>query len=253
MRQNYHHSAALILALASSISGVAMAEAPAAGDWHYSIGTGITSFSLDGDLGFATPAGGLIREIDLDNDETSDLVDSAIGANASASNGRWDVLLSYGTMTLEDGNSALEAEWDRTAAEFAVVYNFAQLCNSKLGILAGVRYSEHEWTITSPTGAFPEVEPEDDWTDGIIGLSHVMQIGEHWAWRNRVDAGFGDTEEAYFGSTALVWQPFDNWQFNLNAKYLSTDFGDDEDINDADFYLYDVDETAFGLGVNFVW
>jgi hypothetical protein len=72
-------------------------------------------------------------------------------------------------------------------------------------------------------------------------------------WRNRIDAGFGDTEEAYLASTALVWHPLDHWQFNLNARYMSTDFGDDKDINDQDFYRYDVDETSFGIGGMFVW
>ena len=253
MTHRFHYPAMLILALASSISGAAMAEPAAAGDWHFGIGTGISSFSLDGDLGFATPRGGFIRDIDLSNDETSDLVDSAMGANAIASNGRWDILLSYGTVKLEDGNSDLEAEWDRTSGEFAVVYNFAQICNHTWGILAGVRYTEHEWTITSPTGVFPKVKPDEDWTDGIVGLSHVMQINKHWMWRNRIDAGFGDTEEAYLASTALVWHPLDHWQFNLNARYMSTDFGDDKDINDQDFYRYDVDETSFGIGGMFVW
>jgi hypothetical protein len=253
MRQHSKASAALVLALASLSSGGVMADAPAAGDWHFGIGTGMSSFSLDGDLGFATPRGGFIKEIDLDNGETSDLIDSAMGANASASNGRWDILLSYGTSTLEDSASGLDAEWDRTSAEMSAVYNFAEVCGHKWGVLAGVRYTEHEWDIGSSTGAFPDVEPGDDWTDGIVGLTHSLRISEQWMWRNRIDAGFGDTEEAYFASTAIVWQPLDHWQFNLNAKFISTEFGDDNDINDPDFYLYDVDETSFGLGLALVW
>jgi len=253
MQHRLQRSATLFLALASMISGTAYAEAPPAGDWHYGIGTGISSFGLDGDLGFATDQGGIIREIDLENDDTSDLVDSAFGLNGFASNGRWDILLAYGTVTLEDGNSVLDAEWERTVAEVAVVYNFCQFCNSRWGLLFGARATDHEWKITSRNEAFDKVEPGDDWNDFIIGLSHVMTISDHWAWRNRADAGFGDTEEAYFASTSLIWQPFEHWQFNINAKYIVTDFGDDADINDSDFYLYNVDDTSFGLGVSFVW
>ena len=99
--------------------------AMAAGEWHYGIGTGLSSFGLDGDLGFATPVGGRIENIDLDNSETSDMLDSALGVNAFATNGEWQVLLSYNTVTLEDNDSNLRAKWDRTNAELAAVYNFA--------------------------------------------------------------------------------------------------------------------------------
>jgi len=242
-------AAALVLALSSTVSTATFA----AGDWHYGIGTGLSSFSLDGDLGFATPAGGLVSGIDLDNSDTADLIDSAIGANAFATNGQWQILVSYNTVALEDNDADLRAEWDRTNAELAVGYNIAKLGSNVFGVLAGVRYTDHEWEISSRTGSFADVEPGDDWTDFIVGVTHQLAITDGWSWRNRIDGGFGDTEEAWFASTGIYWQPLDHWMFNLSARYLNTEFGDESDVNDPDFYYYDVEEVAFGLGVSYVW
>ena len=246
-----HHPkiAVLAVALASCVSTTAMA----AGEWHYGIGTGLSSFGLDGELGFDTPVGGRIENIDLDNSETSDMLDSALGVNAFATDGEWQVLLSYNTVTLEDNDSNLRAKWDRTNAELAAVYNFAKTGSSTWGVLAGLRYTDHEWDISSRNGSFADVKPGDDWTDFIVGFTHVLAISNSWSWRNRIDGGFGDTEEAWFASTGLFWQPLDNWMFNASVRYLKTDFGDASDINDPDFYLYNVDETALGLGVSYIW
>ncbi len=79
------------------------ADAQSSGDeWVLGVGTGFSSFSLDGDLGFATSAGGTIRGIDLSNDETSDLVESGFGLAGFARNPQWTILWSAGTQTLED-------------------------------------------------------------------------------------------------------------------------------------------------------
>ena len=246
----HHYSAALALALASVASTAALAQDS---DWKFGIGTGFSSFGLDGDVGFATPVGGFVREIDLDNGETSDMIDSAIGANAFATNGKWIFNLSFATVTLEDNDADLRAKWDRSMGELSAIYNFAQAGNNTFGILAGVRMTKHEWELSSRTGAFPDVDPNDDWTDGIVGLSHMLQISDSWSWRTRVDAGFGDSEEAYYAVTGIYWQPLEHWLFNVNAKYIATEFGNEDDINDSDFYYYDVDETALGLGFTYVW
>lgn len=224
-----------------------------ASDWKYGIGTGLQSFSLDGDLGFATPLGGFIADIDLDNGDTSDLMDSAFGGAGFATNGTWTFQLAAGTVSLEDNDADLRAKWDRTNVEFSAVYNFAETGNHRWGVLGGVRYTKHEWEISSRNGAFADVKPDDDWTDFIIGLTHAVPFAEKWSWTNRIDAGFGDTEEAYQFVTAINWQPYENWVFNLNGKYVSTEFGDKSDINKNDFYYYDVDEPSIGLGFMYVW
>ena len=115
------------------------------------IGTGLSSFGLDGELGFNTPGGGRIENIDLDNSETSDMLDSALGVNAfTRRRVASPAVLQYSS--LEDNDSNLRAKWDRTNAELAAVYNFAKTGSSTWGVLAGLRYTDHEWDISSRNG-----------------------------------------------------------------------------------------------------
>ena len=67
-----------------TVCAVLLANAPAAlaqeDGWRFGVGTGLMSFSLDGDIGFATSAGGVVVDVDLDNSDTADLFESAFGS-----------------------------------------------------------------------------------------------------------------------------------------------------------------------------
>ncbi len=239
-----------------TVCAVLLANAPAAlaqeDGWRFGVGTGLMSFSLDGDIGFATSAGGVVVDVDLDNSDTADLFESAFGFAGFAANGPWTINFSYGTVTLEDDDAGFKAEWDKAAAELSVVYNFATTGNHRWGVLVGTRYTDHEWKFTDRATS-EKVEPGDDWTDAIVGLTHAVPVSDKWFWTNRVDYGFGDSEGTFNAVTAINWQPWPNWVFNLKGRYYSVEFGDEDDINDSDFYYYDVDEPSIGLGFMYTW
>jgi hypothetical protein len=243
-------AAAVLLAAQSAAAEQSVIAESGDESWRFGIGTGISSFSLDGDIGFATSAGGLITEIDVDNSDTSDMLDSAAGFTAFAEKNLWRINLSAGTRTLEDSDSGLDLEWDYTTFEGSVTYKFATTGYNRWSALLGVRYTEHEWTIESATD---DLRPEDDWTDVLIGLVHELPIGNTWSWSNRVDYGFGGSEGTVNAVTTLGWKPLPHWMFYLNARYLATEHGDEDDIEDSDFYFYDVDEPSLGLGFLFVF
>lgn len=219
-------------------------------EWKFGIGTGIVSFSLDGDIGFPTPGGGVIFDIDLDNSDTSDLVESGFGFGGFAAKGKWQILYSLGTATLEDSDAGLSADWDRTQAEVAVVYNFAKTGNHFWNVLFGARYVDHDWTFTTATTT---AELDESWTDGLIGITHVVPFATKWSWSNRLDAGFGDSESSTMFTTAINRRVGQHWLFNFNITLKSLEFGDAEEIANSDFYLYDVDETAFGIGFMYMF
>jgi hypothetical protein len=218
--------------------------------WRFGIGTGFTSFSLDGKVGFATDAGGTIQDIDVSNSDAMDYMQSAFGLGGFASNGPWTISLSGGRIELDDSDSGLDVNWKNTNMEGSVAYNFATLGRNRLGVLAGVRYTKHEWDIDI---AGDSADPEEDWTDVLIGVTHVMPFSEKWSWSNRVDYGFGDSEGTLNAVTQLNWRAFDHWTFNANVKFLNTEYGDKDDIDKSDFYYYDVDQPAFGLGFLYAW
>ena len=214
-------------------------------EWKFGIGTGVSSFSLDGDIGFPTAMGGAIFDVDLDNSDTSDLVASGIGLGGFAAKGKWKVLYSFGRVTLEDTDGLLRAEWDKDQAEVAGVYNFAKTGNHVWGALFGARHIAHDWTFTTATET---LNVDESWTDGLVGITHAVPFATKWSWSNRLDAGFGDSESSTMFTTALNWQAAKHWLFNINIRATSLEFGDKNDIAKPDFYLYDIDETAVGLG-----
>ena len=248
----------------AALAGSAHAEAPNVlfdqgrddSGWVFGIGTGLSSFSLDGDLGFATSEGGVIGEIDLDNGDTRDLIDSGFGLAGIAINGPWAILASIGTVTLEDSDSFLDAEWERAKAELVVGYRFFEAGTSQFSVLGGVRNIAHDWDIKLRDPDLADVsvpDVDEDWTDLVVGVAHTMPIANGWLWSNRLDFGFGDTEESLNAATTIQWLPFRHWSFNASIRYTKLEIGEASDLNDSDFYYYDVEEPAFGIGFMYLW
>ena len=219
--------------------------------WNFGIGTQLSGVDLNGDIGFPTGDGGTIVDVNLDNSEFRDLVQSGIGLGGFASKGRWTIGYGAGLVTLEDMDDAFEATWDRLQVEVAGTYRFAQFGQrNSLSALFGVRFLQHEWEIE---GEAAVIEVDESWTDGVVGLVHTFQISRAWNLRSQVDASFGGSNGTYGFSTALSWRVFPRWVLSLNGRFAAIDFGDEDDLADTDFYLYDVDETSAGLGFTFLF
>jgi hypothetical protein len=257
-------SLAPCLALLGILAAPASAEAPSAlfsqgnegSGWRFGIGTGLSSFSLDGELGVATSEGGVIGDIDLDNSDTRDLVESGFGLVGMAINGPWAILASIGTVTLEDSDRFLDAEWERSRMELLVGYRVLEWGSSQFSVVGGVRNIGHDWDIelrnpVPPDASVPDVD--EDWTDMVVGAAHTMPIADRWLWSNRLDMGFGDTEESLSAATTVQWMPFANWAFNASIRFTKLEVGQASDIDDSDFYYYDVDEPFFGIGFLYLW
>jgi hypothetical protein len=238
------------------LSAAGIMQLPAAqaaeNEWTFGIGTGLSSLNLDGDVGFATEDGGIIADLDLDNGDTADMFESAFGFAGFANKGRWTIHFGYATLTLEDDDSDLDAEWDRAEGNLAVEYAFAQAGKHTFGVLGGVRMYDHDWKFRiKSTGE--RISPDDDWTDGVIGLTHRLPFGKNWSWGSRVEYMAGDSEGGYTVQTGVNWQPFEHWVFNGSLRYQDLEYGDEGDIDKNDFYYYDVEETTIGLGFMYVW
>jgi hypothetical protein len=240
----------LVVLFALALTLMLGSAAQAQDEWKFGIGTGFSSFSLDGDIGFPVSKGGVILDVDLDNGDTSDLMESGVGLGGFARKGKWAILYKVSTVTLEDQGGMLEVEWDRTQVEAAAVYNFAKTGNHAWGVLVGARHIAHDWTFMYQGDT---AEIDESWTDGLIGLTHAVPFGEKWSWANRVDAGFGGSEGSFLISSTINWHFHKNWSANMSVGTSSVEFGDEEDIGNEDFYLYDIDEPAVGLGIMFNW
>ena len=92
------------------------------------------------------------------------------------------------------------------------------------GVLGGVNYTKHDWDIKEKVTQ-ARVKPDDDWTDAVLGVTHRLAINDTWAWTNRIDYGFGDSEGTLNASTGLNWKPFESWMFNFGVGYRDVEFG----------------------------
>ena len=180
------------------------------------------------------------------------MFESAFGFAAFAANGPWKVNFGYATLTLEDDDSDLDAEWDKVQAHLEVEYHFATTGKHRWGVLAGVTMFDHEWEFQNKVSG-EKSEPEDDWTDAVVGVTHSVPFAKNWSWSNRADYMFGDSEGGFGVSTAVNWMVAESWVVNFSLSYEDLEYGDDGDIGDNDFYYYDVEETTIGVGFMYTW
>ncbi len=248
----------LSLALVSSLVLTALSASVQAQDWRYGIGTGPAALAVDGDMGFNTKAFGPIEiSIDLDAEETSDIMESAFGFGGYASNGTWTISASFGTVTLEgkanNGVTQVVNDFEITTGELMVGYNVSRTESLSVDLLGGVRYLDHDLSLEITQGETKlKSDIENDWTDVLIGISFGVPLNSNWAWNTRFDAGFGGSEGTYSVNTGLVWRFRESWSATLYAQRQAIEFEEGRK-GDSDWYHYDMDETTVGITILYNW
>ena len=250
----------LILVFTLSVSTTAQAE------WNYGIGTGLMLLNFEGDVGLdlnvlGTPA---IFDLDLDPDDVQDLMETAFGFGGFATNGTWKILYSFATLELADDQTVLtrdglttidgEFSFTGTSGEIVVAYPVSGSDAFRLHVYTGARYTNHELSgDVVATGAINGSQSRDideSWVDALIGIMADVPLADKWAWNTRVDGGFGGSEGTYMVNTGVSWRIHRKWSASLFGKYTAVEFENAEE-GDADWYLYDVDES--GVGLNFLY
>lgn len=274
----YRRPTLTLLCLASLACATVRAQT---GEWHYGLGSGLNSFSLNGEVGFS-PAGmrargpmpqvfagvgvgygfvimgalmgaqpsAFFQNFNLDNGETSDLVDSGRRVSAFAHNDRWNIQIGYGSVSLDARESMVDIEWEKRQADLLLTYTIAALDRHSFGVQAGARQVEHDWRLSS---AVATLGLDEKWTDAVIGATHLYRIRDGWTWTNVVNYGFGGSEGTTLLQTQLNWHPLPHWALNLHLRYLATEYGDKGDMNQNDFYYYKASEPSVGIGVHYTW
>jgi hypothetical protein len=251
-------SALLSLVILVGFSTYAFAE------WHFGVGTGPQLLTVDGDLGLATNLGPVEIALDLKADDIKDATDQAFGLAGYATNGDWVFRASAGQLQLEGnstglgplGNLSASVDFDITGAELTGGYYFYKTPGVKLLGYAGARYLKHEMDIDITGSGFiggqRDKSIDESWTDVLFGLSADVPFAEKWIWNVKTDAGFGGSEGTYMASTGVTWLFYGGWSANLVGKYLAVDYENDSK-GDANWYMYDVDESTLGLILGYNW
>lgn len=233
-------------------------------EWNHGIGTGLSRQNIEGDIGVDVAVGGLGPveiEVDLDPDDFSDLTQSAFGFGGYATDGTWMVQYALVNYELEGENSQIvgastvssKVVFEKSGAEVTLGRHIIKRPHFVLGVLGGARYTKHEWSSTLTVGGSTQSrELDNNWTDALVGLTLAVPFLEKWTWNTRVDAGFGGSEGTSTVATNVTWKFLENWSASINAKRQSIEF-EEGTRGDADWYLYDTDETSFGASFLYHW
>lgn len=260
-----------ILAVALCALGVPQLQAQSA-PWVFGLGTGLSALSTEGTMGFDTPTFGPIEgDYDLSPDEVRDFMETAFGFATMATNGNWTIRASFLTIELGGEPSgmldagfggfdwAADAFFKITGGEVTVGRTVYRSASNKFSFTphVGARYSKHELglDLTIEDGG-PTVLTADfvdeNWTDVLVGTSFDFHLSPKVTWSTTFNAGFGGSEGSYRAATSLAWSPWSHWVFAPNASFTSTEF-ENGARGDSDWYLYDSDDTTFGLAVMYLF
>jgi hypothetical protein len=250
--------------LVSVVLLVVAAQGAQAGDkWKKGIGTGFFALNLDGDIGLdSTLAGGPVKlDVDLDNSDVSDLMESAFGFTGFAAKDKWRILYGASHLELEgDGSGTVGATpvsadltIKVTKANAYGVYSFARTSRNTWGALFGLEFTKHDWENDLVVGGVPgSRELDNSWVDGVVGLTHAFDITENVSWSNRAQGGFGGSEGTILLNTGINWHVAKHWMLTFYGQRIAVDYENDNP-GDREYYVYDVDEFGAGFGVTYIF
>ena len=233
-----------------------------AGEWKHGVGTGFFALNFDGDLGLDTIGGPVTADVDLDNGDVWDRMESAFGFSAFSAKGKWRIMYGAGFLELEgDGSgtilgptsASLTPNLTAIKANLTVAYNFANTDRNHFGVLFGTEYTKHDWEIDLTVGMTDlKREFDHDWTDAVLGLTHALTISEKVAWTNRIQGGFGGSEGTAMFNTGINWQVAQHWTLKFFLQNTAVEFENDDE-GDPEWYLYDMDEFGAGFGAAYIF
>ena len=226
--------------------------------WQNGIGTGFTGLNYEGDIGFNTLLAGPVKvEVDLDPEDTSDLLNTAFGFGGFSTDGKWMIQYSFSNIELEGDaispNVNGTVTFESTGGELTVGYPLYQDSSLNFRVYGGLRYTKHDWeTNITVLGTPINSSFDENWTDGLVGISLDVAFTDKVSWNTRLDGGFGGSEGTAFVKTGIGWRFHENWSTSLYGKYAAVEY-ENNNIGDADWYFYDVDEFGAGIGILFIW
>ena len=164
---------------------------------------------------------------------------------------------SFGMLELEGNSSesgiSANIDYKTSGGELTVGYPIYKSSPVSFSLLGGLRYTKQELKSRVTDGVTTlTTDNDNNWTDAVIGATADVQLSDNWTWNTRGDAGFGGSEGVYSASTGVTWRFLENWSATLSAKYAAVEF-ENGNQGDADWYLYDVDETTMGLAILYNW
>jgi hypothetical protein len=203
-------------------------------------------------------------ELDFQDDILENL-DLSLTFRLEAQKGRFSYYAEYNFGRLEPESTgqigpvevSTEVTSEETMSEVGVFWAFSERQQSRLELLAAIRYFKEDLDVdfdktaagSNSTSSVGEISGGDSWWNGVLGARYRMQLSRSWTLTLRGDVGYGGEDNTSLQGVGLVNYRFNSWgSAFFGYRYLSIDF--DNGRSGADGYAYDVEQQGPLLGLN---
>lgn len=253
----------LVPALLGFTCAVGAPHASQADDWEFKLSPlFLWGISLDADATIGT------QTVPLDlafEDEVLDNMDTVFTFHFEAQNDDLILFAEYQYVSLdpsiEMGPVAADVEFENTAIELGIGWEFAGAEKLDWQLLAGLRYLKHEVDVDGnlnlpgpPVGPGPlpfGIEGGDEWAHPFFGLRGDYQLTSRWSILGRGDYGYANSDNSLLNLSIMFDYRFRGWgSAFFGWRYQDVDFSDG---NGSDRYAFDGEQQGPLLGLTIHW
>ena len=230
---------------------VAQDDAAKKKNWRYELAPYyLWMAGLEGDVALK----GQPAEVDLSFSDVLDDLEFMFSAHFEAHhrNG-WGYLFEPLFLDLESSAMGLTGDiivdTDLLIVEGMIINQLADP-GSSFELIWGARYYNLELEFDFPLAVAPNIEEDQSWVDGVVGVRWMTDAGKKWTFSLRGDVGAGGSDFVWQFSGLAIWQMSKKTSLAFGYRHLDIDY---EDGAGTDLFVMDVALSGPIVGLNISW
>jgi hypothetical protein len=170
----------------------------------------------------------------------------------------WGMWIDYGFMDLSNDIAVAPSidslEVRQGVLEVMGLYR-QTLSSGYIEYLAGIRWWDNDFDLSSSNLAILNKSRDIDWVDGVVGLRYTHILNENWKLRMHGDVGAGGADITYSASAGVLYTINDLMDIDVKYKATWVDYEEGEKgsgtLFNSDYFSYDTVTHGLILGLNF--
>ena len=224
--------------------------------WAFELEPYMMITNIEGDSKFRnTPTANL----DVDFGTILDNLDMAFMGHFEAHHqSGWGMWIDYGFMDLSNGVAVapnVESLSVRQGVLEVMGLYRQTTSHGYLEYLAGIRWWDNDFDLSSSSLALLNKSRNVDWVDGVVGLRYTHILNENWKLRMHGDIGGGGADITYGASAGVIYTINDLLDVDVKYKATCVDYEEWEKgvvtLLRSDYFSYDTVTHGLVLGLNF--